>query len=77
MRKSRSFVNLVVCVAVALLIAGTIGITPLTQSAMAEGNDPGGCDDDSCLQVDTLPPYPPGHMIVDFDFVEFIKSIIL
>lgn len=58
MRRSKSLVNLVLCFAIALLVAGIIGVSPATQYALAnEGGEPGGISNDSASDS-LMPPIP-------------------
>ncbi|MFH2057174.1 MAG: hypothetical protein ABIJ61_14545 [bacterium] len=48
MHRSRSFFVLVVSVTIGLLVFSTLGVVQPTSIALAEGNGPGGCEDDTC-----------------------------
>lgn len=77
MRKFRSLINIALCLAIALSIFSIVGVAPMTQTAYAEGEDPGGCNDDT-LPSDTLPNLPPGQKTSSgFDIIGFIWSILL
>ncbi len=77
MRKFKSLINIVLCLAIALSIFSIVGVAPMTQTAYAEGVEPGGGDDDS-IPVDTGGIFPPGNKVTSgFDILGFIWTILL
>jgi hypothetical protein len=77
MRKFKSLINIALCFAIALSIFSIVGVAPLTQTAYAEGSDPGGLQDDS-VPTDTVGIDPPGDKLSSsFDILGFIWDILL
>lgn len=60
MLKSRSSLTLLVSFALAFLVLSTVGVIPPSTVALAEGNDPGGCDADTCPPDTSEPGFNMG-----------------
>lgn len=55
MSRVRPFASAALAIGIAVLVATILGVIPPAQVAVAEGNDGGGCDGDTC-PPDTLTP---------------------